>query len=44
MTAPGQARPADGTLVTETVPLRDAAGRLRQLIDAPSAGKVLIRP
>jgi threonine dehydrogenase-like Zn-dependent dehydrogenase len=31
-------------LISETVPLRDAAGRLRQLIDAPSAGKVLIRP
>jgi threonine dehydrogenase-like Zn-dependent dehydrogenase len=31
-------------VVTEAVPLEDAPGRLRELLAAPSSGKVLIRP
>ncbi|HEX3488442.1 MAG TPA: alcohol dehydrogenase catalytic domain-containing protein [Streptosporangiaceae bacterium] len=31
-------------VVTEAVPLEDAPGRLRELLTAPSSGKVLIRP
>jgi len=31
-------------VVTEAVPLEDAPGRLRELLAAPSPGKVLIRP